>query len=198
MKQILAALLPTLLVTAAFAQNIVVVDMEAVLAKHPNTPAHKKVLESTLADYTKERDALRQALDAKRADFEKQVQAAQNPMLAPAKADELKRACQAAYEQLEREGRAAEERMAERSRTLSEMERKLIDSTVEEIQAQIQAYAKERGYDLVLYKEAVAFARPEQDITDRVIVLCGGTPEKKEKKATVKEAKELKAPARMK
>ncbi len=187
--------LSLLISVAAFAQTLAVVDMEAVLAKHPNTPSDKKLLESTLADYSKERDALRDAIKAKEADLEKQVLEAQNPMLAPARAEELKRACQSAFEAIEEARRAAEAQMAERSRTLSEMERKLIKRTSEEIQAHIAAYAKEKGYDLVLYKNIVAYTNPAHDITDAIIVLCGGKPDKK---STAKSAKELKAPERMK
>ncbi len=188
MNRIALSAATLLLAVAAFAKGIAVVDMEAVLAKHPNTPNDKKLLESTLADYTKERDALRAALEAKQADLERQMQEAQNPMLAPAKAEELKKACQAAFEGIESDRRAAEAQMAERSRTLSEMERKLIKRSTDEIQAHIAAYAKEKGYDLVVYKNMVAYVRPEQDITDRVIVLCGGIPDKKD---TSKPAKEL-------
>lgn len=195
MNRIALSAVAALMTMAAFAQSIAVVDMEAVLAKHPNTPNDKKLLESTLADYTKERDALRAALEAKQADLEKQMQEAQNPMLAPAKAEELRKACQAAFESIENDRRAAEAQMAERSRTLSEMERKLIKRSTDEIQAHIDAYAKEKGYDLVVYKNMVAYVRPEQDITDRIIVLCGGVPDKKD---TSKSAKELKAPERMK
>lgn len=195
MNRIALSAATVLLAVAAFAQSIVVVDMEAVLAKHPNTPNDKKLLESTLADYSKERDALRAKLEAKQADVEKQMREAQNPMLAPAKAEELRTACQAAVRSLEEEGRAAEAQMAERSRTLSEMERKLIKRTTDEIQAHIAAYAKEKGYDLVVYKNLVPYVCPERDITDRIIVLCGGVPDKKD---TSKSAKELKAPERMK
>lgn len=195
MNRIALSAATALLAVAAFAQSIAVVDMEAVLAKHPNTPNDKKLLESTLADYTKERDALRAKLEAKQADVEKQMREAQNPMLAPAKAEELRKSCQAALQSLDEESRAAEAQMAERSRTLSEMERKLIKRTTEEIQAHISAYAKEKGYDLVVYKNLVPYVRPERDITDRVILLCGGTPDKKD---TSKPAQELKAPERMK
>ena len=192
MKRITLALATLALATAAFAQSIAVVDMEAVLAKHPNTPNDKKLLESTLADYTKERDALRADLDQKQADIERQVRDAQNPMLAPAKAEELKRACQQAMAALEEAGRAAEAQMAERSRTLSEMERKLIKRSSEEIQAHIAAYAKEKGYDVVVYKNVVPYVNPKHDITDAIIVLCGGTPDKKD---TSKASKELAKPA---
>lgn len=194
MNRIALSAATALMAMAAFAQSIAVVDMEAVLAKHPNTPNDKKLLESTLADYTKERDALRAELERKQADLEKQVREAQNPMLAPVKAEELKKACQAAFEGLDEDRRAAEAQMAERSRTLSEMERKLIKRTTDEIQAHIAAYAKERGYDLVVYKNMVPYVCPERDITDRVIVLCGGIPDKKD---TSKPAEALKAPERM-
>lgn len=159
--------------------SIAVVDMEAVLAHHPNTPNDKKLLEDTLAEFTQERDALRDALRAKQEDLEKKVKEAQNPMLSPAKVDELRKACEAKYAEIQREGDAAEQKMAGRSRELSELEARLIKRTTQQIQTQIDAYAKEKGYSLVLYKNVVPYVTPELDITDRIIVLCGGMPETK-------------------
>lgn len=159
--------------------EVVVVDMEVVLAHHPNTPNDKKLLEDTLAEFTQERDALRDAIKAKQADLEKQVKAAQNPMLAPAKVEELRKACEAKYAEIQRDTDAAEQKMASRSRELSELEARLIKRTSQEIQAHIAAYAKEKGYRLVVYKNVVPYAAPELDITDLIIVLCGGRPDKK-------------------
>ena len=193
MKNFLASLAAALFATAAFAsQTIVVVDMEAVLAKHPNTAGDKKLLESTLADYTKERDELRREIELRKAELERKAQEAQNPMLAPAKAEELRKACQADYEQIEALAEKGEAQMAERSRTLTEMERKLIQRSTDEIQEHIAAYAKEKGYALVLYKNLVPYVEAKYDITDQIIILCGGLPDRK---STAKDASELKAPA---
>ena len=94
MKSALFAL-SLFIAAATFAQGMAIVDMEAVLARHPNTPNDKKLLEDTLAEFSKERDTLRETLNAKRADLEKQVKEAQNPMLAPAKVEELRQQCEA-------------------------------------------------------------------------------------------------------
>ena len=193
MKKILFAL--TLTFTAVLsALPIAIVDMEAVLAHHPNTPNDKKLLEDTLADFTKERDALREALKAKQADFDKQLKEAQNPMLAPAKVEELRKQCEAKYAELQQESEAAERKMASRSRELSDLEARLVKRTAQAIQAQIAAYAKEKGYSVVVYKNAVAYSEPTLDITNPIIVLCGGQPDKVDK---AKESKELKAPEKL-
>ncbi len=163
-------------VTVALAQSIVVVDMEEVLARHPNTGGDKKVLESTLEDYTQERNALRAELDRKQADLERKIKEAQNPMLAPAKAEELRKACEIAFRQLEQDQVAAENKMAERSRQLAEMEKRLVKRTSDEILRKISDYAILQGYDLVLYKNLVPYVTTELDITDKIIVLCGGKP----------------------
>lgn len=159
--------------------TIAVVDMEAVLAHHPNTPNDKQTLEYTLAEFTQERDALRDTLRAKQEDLEKKVKEAQNPMLSPTKVEELRKVCEALYAEIQREGEAAEQKMAGRSRELSELEARLIKRTTQQIQTQIEAYAKEKGYSLVLYKNVVPYVTPELDITDRIIVLCGGRPDTK-------------------
>ncbi len=191
----------SLLAMISFAKGIAVVDIEAVLDKHPNTPNDKKVLESTLEDYSKERDTLRESLDAKQADLEKRIKEAQNPMLAPAKAEELRKACEKTFRQLERDRANAEAQMAERSRQLSEMENRFIKRTTEEIHTHIESYAKKKDYDMVLYKNVVPHLKPEFDITNQIIILCGGKPDTKpeviteSKPTSGKKAEPLKAPA---
>ena len=179
MKRILALASASLLPMAAlFAQTFAVVDMERALANHPNTPNDQKLLESTLAEYTKERDALRADIDRRMADRDQAVKDAQNPMLAPAKAEELRKLAEAKARDIEEAIRRADAQMADRSNTLSEMERNLIKRTTDEIQAHIAAYAGENKIDLVVYKNVVPYAAPGLDITDRIIVRCGGTPPK--------------------
>ncbi|MGN0890696.1 MAG: OmpH family outer membrane protein [Candidatus Spyradenecus sp.] len=194
MKTLLCACALGCALTAAAASvpSIVVVDMEAIIAHHPNTPNDKKLLEDTLAEFTQERDTLRAAIKAKQSDLEKQVQEAQNPMLAPAKADELRKACEAKFREIQRDTDAAEQKMAGRSRELSDLEDRLLKRTTKEIQAHIAAYSKEKGFQVVLYKNMVPYVTPERDITDLIIVLCGGKPEPKD---TSKGADELKPAA---
>ncbi|MGN0885911.1 MAG: OmpH family outer membrane protein [Candidatus Spyradenecus sp.] len=194
MKTLLCActLLCAFNLKAASVPSIVVVDMEAIIAHHPNTPNDKKLLEDTLAEFSQERDALRAAIKAKQADLEKQVQEAQNPMIAPAKAEELRKACEAKFREIQRDTDAAEQKMASRSRELSDLEDRLLKRTTKEIQAHIAAYSKEKGFQVVLYKNMVPYVTPERDITDLIIILCGGKPEPKD---TSKGADELKPAA---
>ena len=161
----------TAMLTAA---NIAVIDMEAILEAHPNTPNDKKLLETTLDDYSAERDALRAQLEEKQAALEKMMQSAQNPMLAPAKVAELKAKCEKAYQELETQRMKAEDQMQARSRELSELERRLIKRTSEEVLEHVKAYAKEKGIDAVLYKNMVPYMVDELNITDEIITLCGG------------------------
>lgn len=183
--------LAVLCACAVSAQTIAMVDMEKILERHPNTPNDKQLLETTLAEFSKERDTLRATIESKQAELEKRIKEAQNPMLAPAKADELRKSCEALYNSIQRETDAAEQKMAGRSRELSELEARLIKRTSKEILAHIEAYAKEKGYDMVVYKNAVPYVKKNLDITNQIIVLCGGKPEKVE---TSKGADELAAP----
>ncbi len=163
-----------LAVASAIAQSIVIVDMEEILAQHPNTPNDKAMLESTLKDYTQERNTLRATLERKEAELEQKIKEAQNPMLAPAKAEELRKACEFAFRELENERAAAESKMAERSRQLAEMEKRFVKRTSEAVQLTIAKYAEVQGYDMVLYKNVVPYVKPELDITNQIILLCGG------------------------
>ncbi len=195
MKRLLLALALALPTCCLLAQHIAIVDMERVLANHPNTPNDRKTLETTLATYTEERDKLRADIERQAADLEKQVQEARNPMIAPAKAEELRKAAEAAAKALDEAQRLAESRMAERSRTLTEMERSFVNRTSMEIQKTIGAYAKEKGLDLVLYANVVPYAKDGLDITDAIITRCGGTPPKRD---TAKDGAALPPPATLK
>lgn len=183
--------LAALCACAVSASTVAMVDMEKILEQHPNTPNDKQLLETTLAEFSKERDTLRAAIEAKQATLEKRAKEAQNPMLAPAKAEELRKSCEALYVSIQRETEAAEQKMAGRSRELSELEARLIKRTSKEIQAHIAAYAKEKGYDMVVYKNVVPYIKEELDITNQIIVLCGGRVEKED---TSKAADELAEP----
>ncbi len=209
MKTLLTTACIALCAMVASAKGFAVIDMETILEAHPNTPNDKKLLETTLEDYSEERDVLRAQLEEKQSALEKMVQNAQNPMLAPAKAAELKAKCEKAFKELEEQRARAEEQMQARSRELSELERRLIKRTSEEVLEHVKAYAKAQGYDAVVYKNMVPYVVDELDITDEIITLCGGKPkakakEKTEKVAPVKaEAKQekpaekpLKAPAK--
>ena len=183
MKYALTLTIALVMTAISFAKGIAVVDMEKILEAHPNTPNDKKLLETTLDEYSKERDALRKVLEEKQAALEKMVKNAQNPMLAPAKAAELKKSCEAAYQELEKARDSAEMQMQQRSRELSDLERRLIKRTTEEVNEQIAAYAKAQGYDAVIYKNVVPYVAAELDITQTVIELCGGKVAKPAKKA---------------
>ena len=183
MKYALTLTIAFVMTAISFAKGIAVVDMEKILEAHPNTPNDKKLLETTLDEYSKERDALRKVLEEKQAALEKMVKNAQNPMLAPAKAAELKKSCEAAYQELEKARDSAEMQMQQRSRELSDLERRLIKRTTEEVNEQIAAYAKAQGYDAVIYKNVVPYVAAELDITQTVIELCGGKVAKPAKKA---------------
>ena len=195
MKHVLTLTVAVVMTAFAFAKGIAVVDMEKILEAHPNTPNDKKLLETTLDEYSKERDALRKVLEEKQAALEKMVKNAQNPMLAPAKAAELKKACESAYQDLEQARDNAEMQMQQRSRELSDLERRLIKRTTEEVNELIAAYAKEQGYDAVIYKNVVPYVADELDITQTVIGLCGGKPAAKPAKKAAPAAAPVAAPA---
>lgn len=194
MKTMVLLAVAALFSVTAWAKGIAVVEMEKVLEAHPNTPNDKKLLETTLEDYSKERDALRKVLEEKQAALEKMVKSAQNPMLAPAKAAELKKTCEDAYQELEQARDGAEMQMQQRSRELSELERRLIKRTSDEVTELIKVYAQEQGFDAVIYKNVVPYVAAELDITQQIIDLCNG---KKVQKDTSKAASELAPPAKL-
>ncbi len=173
MKQVMVFAL-TVTATLAFAQTIAVFDMEEVLAKHPNTPKDKEQLELTMADYSKERDALREELNKKEELIRKKIQDAQNPMLSPTKVEEIRKECMKIQEELETAAATAENQMRSRAQQLSELEKRLIKRTSDAVNTLVAAYAKEKGIDLVLYKNVVPYCAESMDITAQIVALCGG------------------------
>lgn len=170
--------------SAALAQSIAIVDMEAILAVHPNTPGDKKQLELTLSDYSKERDTLRANLEKMDAEVGKLAKDSQNPMYAPEKQRQLREDAMKLNDQLQAATRDAEMQMEKRKRDLQELEARLLKRTGEEIIAVVNAYAKDKKIDLVLYKQAVAFRVDSMDITEPVIALIKAGAVAPEAKAT--------------
>ena len=65
MKTLLTTACIALCAMVASAKGFAVIDMETILEAHPNTPNDKKLLETTLEDYSEERDVLRAQLEEK-------------------------------------------------------------------------------------------------------------------------------------
>lgn len=169
-------LLFSLLLSAslALATNVVSVDMAVVLEHHPNTPSDRQLLKDTYDDFSKKRDALSDEVTALQEALAQMVKEAQNPMLSAARSEELRNAAEAKYRELEEKKTSAEEEMRQCTRSYEELNSRLSRRTVKDIQEKIAAYAKEQGYDIVLDRASVPYVTPACDITNTVIVLCGG------------------------
>lgn len=185
-------LIGTLLASAmAFAQTVVCVDMAVALEHHPNTPADRQLLKDTYDDYSKKRDALMAEVEAMQEELTQMVKEAQNPMLSAARSEELRNAAEAKFRALEEKKASAEDEMRQCTRSYEELTSRLSRRTIKDIQEKLAGYAKEKGYDIVIDRASVPYVSDKCDITNNVIVLCGGTVPKAD---TSKAGEELAKP----
>ncbi len=157
--------------SALFAQKIAIVDVDALLRDHPNTESDKKTVEMTLDEYSKERDVLRAGLEKKDAIVGQKYRDAQNPIFGADKKEQLKAEAVKLQRELQAEVAAAEQKMAQRTKDLQDLEARLIRRSTEDIQAKVSEYAKAKQIDVVLLKAATVYVADATDITKEVKAL---------------------------
>lgn len=168
-------LLGALLCSTLMAQKIAVVDIDVVLEHHPNTKGDRATLELTLEEYATERDALLEDIKKRETELETIAKQLQNPMLAQAKLDELQKKGESLFAELNQVKQNAELQVAKRRKDLQELEARLVRRSTKDVIEKVDAYAKEKGYDLILDKRNVPFVTKAYEVTDEIIVRCGGT-----------------------
>jgi Skp family chaperone for outer membrane proteins len=157
------------------AQKIAVVDIDMVLENHPNTVGDRKTLEITIEEYTTERDQLLEDIKKRESELEMLAKQVQNPMLAQVKIDELRKKGETLYAELTQAKQALEAQVAKRRKDLQELDARLVRRSTKDVIEKIDAYAKEMGYDLILDKRNVPYVKSTYDVTNEIIVRCGGT-----------------------
>lgn len=181
--------------SALMAQKIAIVDIDKVLECHPNTAGDRQTLELTIEEYATERDALLADVKKRESDLEALAKQMQNPMLAQAKIEELRKKGEALYAELAQAKQQVEAQVAKRRKDLQELDARLVRRSTKDVVEKIGAYANEMGYDIVLDKRNAPYVVRAYDLTDAIIVRCGGTlPEEKPAEAATKA---LEAPAKM-
>jgi Skp family chaperone for outer membrane proteins len=157
------------------AQKIAVVDIDMVLENHPNTVGDRKTLEITIEEYATERDQLLEDIKKRESELEMLAKQVQNPMLAQVKIDELRKKGETLYAELTQAKQALEAQVAKRRKDLQELDARLVRRSTKDVIEKIDAYAKEMGYDLILDKRNVPYVKSTYDVTNEIIVRCGGT-----------------------
>ncbi|MDO5462387.1 MAG: OmpH family outer membrane protein [bacterium] len=187
-------LLSALLCSMLMAQTIAVVDVDTVLEHHPNTKGDRQTLELTIEEYATERDALLADIKKREEELEALAKQMQNPMLAQTKIAELQKKGETLFAELNQVKQNAELQVAKRRKDLQELDTRLVRRSTKDVVEKIDAYAKEKGYDIILDKRNVPFVKATYDVTNDIIIRCGGTLPKE---TPVTEEKNLEQPAKV-
>jgi len=165
--------------------SIAVIDLEELVRLHPNTAADKKLLEQTLKEYSAQKDQLQAQVESTRAAFTSAAKEAQNPALNEKAKSKLEEEALAKRNAALEAERAYTDTVRSLQRQLTEEEVRMLRRTTSEIEAEVAAYAKAAGLQLVLQlpgrkmnvASGVVFAAPPLDITAAIMKQMGIKPE---------------------
>lgn len=174
-KTMLAAL--TLAGAAAFAEmKIGTVDMLILVRNHPNYEANRKFLADSEQDSRKLLESMQSALDEIQEEGRKAADELKSPMLsdnAKKKAEEKLVSVQQRY--IAQQKKVRDEAMRA-EQELAKAQQRLLKVQADDLKRRIAEFAAANGFDLVLDASAALFAKPEFDVTDRVLEAMGVDP----------------------
>lgn len=182
MKRLLTAIAFAASFAATAEMRFAVVDMADLLRLHPQYESDGRLLKETDRDYQERLERLQDDLKAIGEEGKKATEELQNPLLsAKAKLDAQKK-----VESLQQRFIAGQQELrvkaAEFQGQLEDMNARLLRTRSGEIREKIAAWAGEQGYDMVLDKSLIAFAKPELDVTDEILKLYGVDPAKRQER----------------
>ena len=186
MKTLMVAVCAVLGFTALADMKIATVNMVDLVKLHPSYETNRALLKSTDKDYKDKLDKRQDEIKAIADEGKKAQEDLSNPMLsASAKASAQKK-----LEGVQRRYIAARQDMETEVRRyqseLSDLESRLMKLQTEEIRAKITAYAKEKGYDMIIDSTMLAFSKESLDVTDDILRAMNVDPAKRK---TLKEEK---------
>ena len=179
MKRIAIALACVTGLTALADMKIATVNMVDLVKLHPSYETNKALLKSTDKDYKAKLDKRQDEIKAIADEGKKAQEDLSNPMLsasakasAQKKMEGVQRRYIAARQDLEAEVRRYQSE-------LSDLESRLMKLQTEEIRAKIAAYAKEKGYDMIIDSTMLAFSKESLEVTDDILRAMNVDPAKR-------------------
>ena len=186
MKTLMVAVCAALGLSALADMKIATVNMVDLVKLHPSYETNKALLKSTDKDYKDKLDKRQDEIKAIADEGKKAQEDLSNPMLSAA----AKAAAQKKLEGVQRRYIAARQDMEAEVRRyqseLSDLEARLMKLQTEEIRAKITAYAKEKGYDMIIDSTMLAFSKESLEVTDDILRAMNVDPAKRK---TLKEEK---------
>ena len=173
MKRMVMGLCVAAALVAGAEMKFATVNLETLVKNHPSHESNRTLVKSTADDYRKKMESRQEQAKALVDEGKKLQSDWQNPMLsATAKADlqkkldGIQRKLFSAQQEMRAEDQHYQEELADLQQRLFRIEKK-------DIEAKIAAFAKEKGYDLILDVAACGFSKPELDVTDEILKAMG-------------------------
>ena len=186
MKTMTIVVCAALSLSALADMKIATVNMVDLVKLHPSYETNKALLKSTDKDYKAKLDKRQDEIKAIADEGKKAQEDLSNPMLSAS----AKAAAQKKLEGVQRRYIAARQDMEAEVRRyqseLSDLEARLMKLQTEEIRAKITAYAKEKGYDMIIDSTMLAFSKESLEVTDDILRAMNVDPAKRK---TLKEEK---------
>ena len=165
---IMKIFLLSLLAAMTASAQIVFVDMDNLIERHPRTATGTAMLKERVveieAEVAKERAGLKKFED----DYRAAVQEAQSPALNAAAKKRADDAAEAKGKELEERLRQAQERIQLRQQQFAKDEEDLFMRVTKDIRENIEMVAKKKGYKAVLPKTIAIYADDSLDITEEI------------------------------
>ena len=179
MKTLTIVVCAALSLSALADLKIGTVNMVDLVKLHPSYESNKALLKSTDKDYKAKLDKRQDEIKAIADEGKKAQEDLSNPMLsasakasAQKKLEGVQRRYIAARQDLEAEVRRYQSE-------LSDLESRLMKLQTEEIRAKITAYAKEKGYDMIIDSTMLAFSKESLEVTDDILRAMNVDPAKR-------------------
>ena len=179
MKTLMVAVCAALGLSALAEMKIATVNMVDLVKLHPSYESNKALLKSTDKDYKDKLDKRQDEIKAIADEGKKAQEDLSNPMLSAS----AKAAAQKKLEGVQRRYIAARQDMEAEVRRyqseLSDLEARLMKLQTDEIRAKITAYAKEKGYDMIIDSTMLAFSKDSLEVTDDILRAMNIDPAKR-------------------
>ena len=167
--------------------KIATVNMVDLIRFHPEREKDMQVLRESEAGHKRTLEAARDKLEDLAKEAQELQQKLQNPLVqekvkedAAKKLDSLREKAMEAQQSYQMEARRAQ---AE----LQRLDETMLRATTDSIRKRVEAYAQEKGYDIIVDTSVTPFSKKSLDVTDEILKLMGVDPEKARAEAKAKE-----------
>lgn len=182
MKKMILGLAMAVAAVCSAELKIGTVNMVDLVRLHPNHESNKALVKSTDKDYKAKLDRQQDAAKTIAEEGKKLQSDLMNPMLsASAKADAQKKLedVQKRYIAAQQEFRAAAQHF---QGELTDLETRLLKLETEDIRAKIDAFARDKGFDIIADSTMLAFSKDSLDVTDDILRSMKVDPAKRKEK----------------